>query len=47
MRALCVLSSLYYQCEGETFESACDDLADVYYEAVKEFGSKRDVPREE
>ncbi|RMZ80764.1 hypothetical protein DV738_g2705, partial [Chaetothyriales sp. CBS 135597] len=28
------------QCETESFESACHALAEVYYQAVKEFGSK-------
>jgi hypothetical protein len=39
--------SLYYQCQGVSAKSACQALANVYYEAVKEFGggdaSKRDA----
>ncbi|KAK9441323.1 p15-like protein [Metarhizium brunneum] len=39
-------SDLYSQCQGESAKGACDRLADVYYEAVKEFGggdaTKRD-----
>jgi hypothetical protein len=31
---------LDYQCSFEEFESACRDLAEVYYEAMKEFGGE-------
>lgn len=30
--------SLYYQCDGESAQGACEALANVYYEAVRRFG---------
>lgn len=41
---------MYNQCstEGGAFEvAACKGVADVYYEAVKNFGSKRAIEFEE
>ncbi|KAH7371685.1 secretory phospholipase A2 [Pyrenochaeta sp. MPI-SDFR-AT-0127] len=34
-------SDMYAQCARETFKSACEATATVYYEAVKAFGKKR------
>lgn len=31
-------NSLYYQCQSVSAQSACEDLADVYYAAVRAFG---------
>jgi hypothetical protein len=34
---------MYRQCATEKYTSACEATANVYYEAVKAFGKKRDV----
>jgi hypothetical protein len=34
---------MYMQCATESYRSACESTADVYYEAVKAFGKKRSV----
>jgi len=45
--SLCLLSSLYYQCQGVSAKGACQALADVYYEAVRRFGGGDATKREE
>ncbi|PNP40565.1 hypothetical protein TGAM01_v205661 [Trichoderma gamsii] len=37
-------SDLYYQCQSVSAQSACEDLADVYYAAVRAFGGGDSSP---
>jgi hypothetical protein len=34
---------MYKQCATEYYKSACESTANVYYEAVRALGKKRDV----
>lgn len=38
------LHSLYYQCQSVSAQSVCEDLADVYYAAVRAFGGRDATP---